>query len=116
MGVWKNLYKILSIKINLSTTFYLKTDRQSEIANQEIERDFCTFINYHQDDWSKKLAMTKFAANNNKLASTKLFSFFATKNFYPCISFDIIDLSDISTRERIFKQKALNIFGKIETT
>ena len=45
-GVWKNLCKILDISTSLSTLFYLETDRQSEIANQEIERHFCTFVNY----------------------------------------------------------------------
>ena len=38
--VWKNLCKILGIKVNLFTAFYLKTDVQSEIANQEIKRHF----------------------------------------------------------------------------
>ena len=32
-GVWKNLYKILSIFVNLSTSFYPETNRQKEIAN-----------------------------------------------------------------------------------
>ena len=35
--VWKNLCKIFGISINLSTTFHLETDGQSEIANQEIK-------------------------------------------------------------------------------
>ena len=114
--VWKNLCKILGIKVNLSTAFHLETDGQSEIANQEMERHLRTFVNYQQDDWSEKLAMAKFAANNNQSASTKLSPFFATKSFHPRMSFDIVDLSDTSTRERILKQKALDISGKMETT
>ena len=31
-------------------TFYPKTYRQSGIANQEIEKDLFTFVNYQQDD------------------------------------------------------------------
>ena len=60
--------------------------------------------------------MAEFAANNNKSASTKLSPFFATKSFYPRMSFDIVDLSNTSTRERILEQKALDISGKMETT
>ena len=41
-GVWKNLCKILNISANLSTSFHLETDGQSEIANQEIERHLRT--------------------------------------------------------------------------
>ncbi len=44
--VWKNLCKILDISANLSTSFHLETDGQSEIANQEIERYLYTFVNY----------------------------------------------------------------------
>ena len=102
-GVWKNLCKILGIKVNLSTAFHPETDGQSEIANQEMERHLCTFVNYQQDDWLEKLAMAKFAVNNNQSASTKLSLFFATKGFHPHMSFNIVDLSDTSTRERIIK-------------
>ena len=34
-GVWKNLYKILGIKVNLSTAFHLETDGQNENANKK---------------------------------------------------------------------------------
>ena len=59
--------------------------------------------------------MAEFAANNNKLASTKLSPVFATKNLYPRISFDIVDLSNANTYERILKQKALDISRNIKT-
>ncbi len=65
LGVWKNLYKILGIKVNLFTTFHLEIDGQSEIANQEMKRHLRTFVNYQQDNWLDKLAMAEFAANNN---------------------------------------------------
>ena len=48
--IWKNLCKILGIKVNLFTAFYPETNGQSEIANQEMKRHFCTFVNYQQDD------------------------------------------------------------------
>ena len=47
--------------------------------------------------------MAKFVINNNKSAFIKLPPFFATKGFYLYISFDIVDLSDTSTYERILK-------------
>ena len=75
-GVWKNLCKILGISANLSTSFHPETDKQSEIANQEIDRHLYTFINYQQDDWSEKLPIAGFAANNNNSASSRLSFFF----------------------------------------
>ena len=47
--------------------------------------------------------MAKFATNNNKSLSTKLFLFFTTNGFYPRMSFDIVDLSNTSTCKQIFK-------------
>ena len=56
-GVWKNLCKIFGISANLTTSFHPKTDGQNEIANQEMKKYLCTFVNYQQDDWSDKLPM-----------------------------------------------------------
>ena len=81
-----------------------------------MERHLRTFVNYQQDDWPGKLAMAEFAANNNESASTKLSSFFATKGLHLRMSFDKVELSDASTRERILNQKALDISGNMQTT
>ena len=53
--------------------------------------------------------MAEFAANNNELTSTKLFSFFASRNLHPQIRFDIVEISDTTTFEQINRQKALDI-------
>ncbi len=81
-----------------------------------MKRYFCTFVNYQQDNWSEKLVIVEFIANNNKSASTKLSPFFATKGLHFYMNFDIVDLSDASTCEWIFKQKALDISRNMKTT
>ena len=53
--------------------------------------------------------MVKFAANNNKSASIKLYPFFTLKGLYLYISFDGIDFSDIITRKRVKKRKTMDI-------
>lgn len=72
----------------------METDRQIEIANQEIEKHFCIFVNYPQDDLSEKLPIAEFATNNNKWIFKKLSSFFALKSLYLYMSFNIVDLSE----------------------
>ena len=44
--VGKIFYKILGISANLSMSFYLEIDGQSEIANQEMKRHLRIFVNY----------------------------------------------------------------------
>lgn len=43
--------------------------------------------------------MAKFVINNDKSASTKLTLIFVIKGLYPRISFDIVEISNISTCE-----------------
>lgn len=45
-GFWKNLYKNMSIKVNLSIVFHLDTDDQNKIGNLKIKRHFYIFVNY----------------------------------------------------------------------
>ena len=59
--------------------------------------------------------MAEFAPINNESASTKLSLFFPTKGMHHHISFDIVDLSNSSTCKRIFKQKASDISGNMQT-
>lgn len=42
--------------------------------------------------------------------STTLSMFFASKNLYICMSFDIIDFLDITICEKINKKQIINIF------
>ena len=80
-----------------------------------MKKHLCTFVNYQQDNWSDKLPMVEFAANNNNSVSTRLFPFFASKGLYPWISFDVVDLSDITICEQINKKKAINILESIQS-
>ena len=59
--------------------------------------------------------MIEFAANNNNFTSTRFSLFFALRGLHPCISFDVINLSNITTRERINKKKAIDISKSMQS-
>ena len=59
--------------------------------------------------------MAEFAANNNDSSSTRLSLFFASRSLHPRMSFDVVDLSDTTTRERINKKKAIDIFEAMQS-
>ena len=115
-AVWKTMCKILGITAKLSTAFHPETDGQSEIANQEMERHLRSYVNYFQDDWVMLLPMAEFAANACESASTKLTPFMATKGYEPRMSFDVVDLSADTTRERLAKERAQNITERMKKT
>ena len=60
--------------------------------------------------------MAEFANYKNKLAFTTLSPFFTSKRLHPYISFDKVPFSSANTCKRIFDQKALEIFGNMQTT
>ena len=114
LAVWKALCKILRINAKLSTAFHSETDGQSEIANQEIERYLCTYVNHFQNNWVDLLSMAKFAANANPSFTTKIPPFQATRGYVPRMSFNLVDLLEKSTRERLANSKARSIATDIE--
>ncbi len=60
----KELYRLLDITPNASTTWHPQTDGQTERVNQEIEKYLRIFVNYRQDDWTNWLPLAEFAHNN----------------------------------------------------
>ena len=112
--MWDSLCKLLGIIAKLSTAFHPETNGQSENANQEAEWHLKSYINHFQDDWVWLLPMGEFSANANVSATTKVPLFLATKGYNPRMSFDPIDLSADSMRERIANSIVRLIANRIE--
>ena len=107
--MWNSLCKLLGIKAKLSTAWHPETNKQSKIANQEMERYFRTYVNHFQDDWVENLPMAKYSSNANTSATTKIAPFLAFCGYIPCMSFDPVDLTALSTRKRLANAKAKSI-------
>lgn len=59
--------------------------------------------------------MAEFVTNNNNSAFTRLSPFFALKNLYLCMSFDIVDFSDTTIYKWINKKKATDISESMQS-
>lgn len=81
--------------------FHLEINGLSKNNNHKIEKYFYSFVTYWEDDKSRKIAMAKFSANNNKLRSIKIFLFFAIKGLHLYISFNKVEFSDADTCKQI---------------
>ena len=84
---WSLLFYFLCIKRKLSTTFYPKTDSQTERQKSIIEAYLRTFVNFMQKDWAKFLPMAKFSYNNTKNPSISHMPFELNCGYYLCIFF-----------------------------
>lgn len=60
--------------------------------------------------------MAKFSINNNNSVFIKLSPFINLKGLHPCMSFDVIDLLNSTTRKRINNKKAIDIIKAIQST
>ena len=105
----------MDIFIYLFTAFYLKTNDQNKIFNQEIEGNFCTFVNYQHENWTDELLRANFVATNNKSSFTKLSPFLTLKSLHLYISFDVIDFLDITICKQINKKKAMDILEAVQS-
>lgn len=74
---WKELWKLLGSKVNLSTAYHPQTDGQSERVNQTLEQYIRCFTSYNQDDWSELLPMAELAYNNSYNESIGMSPYYA---------------------------------------
>ncbi|CAG8765349.1 10970_t:CDS:1 [Dentiscutata erythropus] len=84
---WKQLFKLLGMKVNLSSAYHPQMDGQSERVNQILKQYLCYTINYYQNDWAKLLSFAEFAYNNFTHLSTQTAPFLANYRFHLC--FDV---------------------------
>ena len=79
-----------------------------------MERHLRTYVSHFQDNWVDLLPMAEFAANANPSATTKIPPFQATRGYVSRMSFDPVDLSEKSTRERLANTRARSIAADME--
>ena len=72
---WKELMKLLKVKVNLSTEFHPETDGQSERAFRTLQALRC-YISYTQKYWYSYLPGLEFAYNNHVNDTTQQSPFF----------------------------------------
>jgi hypothetical protein len=82
------LYKLLGIKLAMSTDYHPQTDSQTERINQVLTGYLCTFTSRQQDIWDDLLPSGKFHYNNNHHSSTQQTPFMLDTRRNPCMGFE----------------------------
>jgi transposase InsO family protein len=77
------LYKLLGIKLALSTACHPQTDSQTECVNQVLEGYLHTFTSRAQDNWDGLLPMGKVFYNNTKHLLTQQTPFMVDTGRHP---------------------------------
>jgi transposase InsO family protein len=82
------LYKLLGIKLALSTAYHPQTDGQTEHINQVIEGYLRTFTSRRQDNWDDLLPSGEFHYNNTVHLSTQQTPFMLNTRRNPHMGFE----------------------------
>ena len=79
----QELFQLLGIAQNLSTTYHPQTDGQTKRMNQSIEEFLRAFVNHQQDDWKEWLPLVEFAYNDAPHSATKESPFYLNSGQHP---------------------------------
>ncbi|KAG5734564.1 hypothetical protein E4T56_gene5516 [Termitomyces sp. T112] len=90
---WQSLCRVLKIKTNLSTSYHLETDGQTEQVNQMLEQYLCLYVNYLQNNWCAELPLAEFTYNNMPHSATRVSPFYANKGYNPRLTLSLKDIS-----------------------
>jgi transposase InsO family protein len=61
---WREVHRILDIKLLMSTSFHPQSDGITERVNHSIAQILCVFISSNQRDWVKLLPLVEFTINS----------------------------------------------------
>ena len=81
----KDLYELLNIQANLSTTYHPQTDGQTEQINREVEKYLRIYVNHRQTNWAEWLALAEFAHNFQTTSTTSVSLFLLNYGQQPII-------------------------------
>jgi hypothetical protein len=79
----QTLCKRMGIKVNTSTAYHPRTDRQSERSNQWLEQWLQPWTNFAQNNWRKYLPFAEFAHNSWHNETTKQSPFQVLMGYHP---------------------------------
>jgi hypothetical protein len=87
-GFTRELYKLLGIKLAMSTAYHPQTDGQTEHVNQVLEGYLRTFTSRRQDNWDDLLLSSEFHYNNSQHLSTQQTPFMLDTGRNPHMGFE----------------------------
>lgn len=80
---WRELHRLMDVKLAMSTAFHPQTDGQTERANQTLGTILRAFVDQRQTNWDLILPAAEFAYNNAVNATTGYSPFFLNAGFHP---------------------------------
>jgi len=104
---WREVHRILDVKILMSTSFHPQTDGITERANRSITQILRAFVVSNQKDWVRFLAFVEFAINSTINRATGMAPFEINYGFLPQMMQELPSTEHIPPGVHTFAMNAL---------
>ena len=86
---WKEMQRVLNIKLRMSSAFHPATDGQTERLNAVLEGYLRSFCSFRQEQWDQWLHSAEMSYNNSQHSSTGFSPFFLLFGFHPRLALSL---------------------------
>ncbi len=86
---WRELHRLMGIKLLMSTAFHPQTDGTSERMVRTVSQILRAMVQPDQRDWARRIPMTEFAINSSINASTGFAPFELVSGYMPTLIRDL---------------------------
>ena len=100
---WKELHRLLRIKLAMSSAFHPQSDGQTERTNRTLEEMLRSYVLYAQDNWDQILPFVEFAYNNSINDTTTHSPFFLNYGKHPRTPMSLLAEDNSSPMEEVEK-------------
>ena len=90
---FKEVFSLLGVKLQMSTSNHPQTDGLTERVNRVLEDCLRSFVNHRQSNWDEFLPLCQFAINNSYQASACESPFFLNSGHHPLTPSSLVDES-----------------------
>ena len=113
---WQELWRLLGMKLRMSSAHHPQTDGQTEAANRVVEMVLrCTLHGSSEpSQWARDLSLVEFVINSSPSLSTGYAPFYLNYGYYTAIPLDLIQDAEMTTVEGVnqFVQRLEKTFAR----
>ena len=106
---WREIQRILGVKLLMSTAFHPQTDGATERANRSIGQILRSVVDNDQKNWAEKCPMVEFAINSSISATTGFAPFELNYGYIPVIGITGVEYTKYQGVKAFARQAQWNI-------